>query len=135
MMNTMRFSRLQRGALAVRQGRQVRLRGGDALQRLQPCLLQHAGPRDRVADGLGLLRRPHRAQVQPRELRIALPREDERQRHGPVQEVGPAVLAGALGGARDVQDVVQELEGQPDPAPEVAERVRLAAALEAVPSA
>ena len=51
-----------------------------------------------------------------------LAREDERQRDGPVEQVGAAVLAGALGRAGDVEHVVEELEGEPDAAPEGAQR-------------
>ena len=42
--------------------------------------------------------RPHGAHVQVRQRRVALAREDERQRHRPVQQVGPAVLARPLRG-------------------------------------
>ena len=66
-----------------------------------------------------------------RQLRIALAREDQRQRDRAVEQVGAAVLAGALGRARDVEHVVEQLEGEPDPAAEVARAaVRVAAALE-----
>ena len=48
------------------------------------------------------------------ERRVALAREDERQRHRPVEQVGAAVLARALGGPGDVEHVVEQLEGEPD---------------------
>ena len=58
------------------------------------------------------------AQVERGQPRIALAGEDERQRDRAVEQVGAAVLAGALGRARDVEHVVEQLEGEADPAPE-----------------
>ena len=57
------------------------------------------------------------------ELGVALAREDQRQRDGAVEQVGAARLAGALDRAGDVEHVVEQLEGQADPARERAERV------------
>ena len=71
-----------------------------------------------------------RAGVERGELGVALAGDDEGQRDRAVEQVGAAVLARALGGARDVEDVVEQLEGEADAAPEVGERVRLAAGLE-----
>ena len=55
-----------------------------------------------------------------RQRRIALAREDQRQRDRAVQQVGAAVLAGPLGRPGDVEHVVEQLEGEPDAAAEVA---------------
>ena len=56
--------------------------------------------------------------------------QDERQRDRAVEQVGAAVLAGALGGPGDVEDVVEQLEGEADAAAERAEHLGVAAALE-----
>jgi hypothetical protein len=61
---------------------------------------------------------------------IALARQDQRERDRAVEQVGSAVLAGPLGRAGDVEHVVEQLEREPDPAPELAEHVRRPAALE-----
>ena len=54
---------------------------------------------------------------------IALAGEDQRQGDGAVQEVRAAGLAGALRRARDVEDVVEELEREARSPPEGLERL------------
>src|SRR5947208_1537249 len=51
----------------------------------------------------------------PRGWRAPRAREDERERDGAVEEVGPAVLARPRGRAADVEHVVEKLEGEADP--------------------
>ena len=58
-----------------------------------------------------------------RQLGVALARDDQRQRDRAVQQVRAAVLAGALGRARHVEHVVEDLEGQAD-APAEASQAR-----------
>ena len=70
--------------------------------------------------GLGL-RRAYLPQVERPQRRVALARQDQRQRDGAVEQVGAAVLAGPLGRARDVEHVVEHLEREPDPAAEAPE--------------
>ena len=77
--------------------------------------------RDPLAQRLGLRGVRDAAQVDGGELRIALAGGDQRERHGPVEQVGAAVLPGALGRAGDVEDVVEDLEAQADAPPERAE--------------
>ena len=78
---------------------------------------QRARGGDRVAHRLRLPRACARARrSSARQRRVALAREDQRQRDRAVEQVGAAVLAGALRRARDVEHVVEQLEGQPDPA-------------------
>src|SRR5947209_3572078 len=103
------------GAVAAGQ----RLLGfGDELERAGAHIGERPRRSDRVARRLRLLRCGDRAQV---ELQAALAREDERQRHGAVEQVGPPVLAGALGRPRHVEHVVEELEGEADASAELAE--------------
>ena len=61
---------------------------------------------------------------------VAFAREDQRQRDGAVEQVRAARLAGSLRRARHVEHVVEQLESEPDPPGELAER----AASPAVPS-
>ena len=60
------------------------------------------------------------------QLVITLAGDDQRQRDGAVEQVGAAPLASARGRPGDVEHVVEHLERQSDPAPEVAEAERLA---------
>ena len=125
---------LQRRALPVGQRRRgsafARRRTAISSAVLARAASQDARRGDRVAHRLGLLGRADGPQVQPRERRVALAGEDERQRHRAVQQVRAAVLARPLGRSRDVEHVVEQLEGEPDPAPERAERLGVAAALQ-----
>ena len=63
-------------------------------------------------------------QVDLGERGVAFAREDQRQRDGAVEQIRATRLAGALDGAGDVEHVVEDLESQPDPPGEEAERVR-----------
>src|SRR5438874_2273491 len=64
------------------------------------------------------------------QMRASLAREDEGQRHRAVEQVGAPLLAGALRRARDVEDVIEQLEGEADAPPEDAELIGGAAALQ-----
>ena len=75
-------------------------------------LVEGARGRDPVAD-------PSAAEAGSRPPRSSSASEDpagqdQRQGHGAVEQVGAARLAGALGRAGHVEDVVEELEGEPD---------------------
>ena len=100
--------------MTVGHRRQPQLRVGHETQGAPTPDVERVGGGDPVAD-LGRVRRgAHRAQIKRGELGIALAREDQRQRDGAVEEVSPAGLAGAFRRSRDVEDVVEDLEGQPD---------------------
>ena len=58
------------------------------------------------------------------ELGVAAASEDQRQGDGAVEQVGAARLAGALGRPADVEDVVEQLEGEADLAPEAGQLLR-----------
>ena len=53
-----------------------------------------------------------RAQVEVAKPRVALAGQDQRKRDRPIEQVGAALLAGPLLGARDVEYVVEVVEGQ-----------------------
>ena len=111
-------------APSLRKARQLRLRLLD--DRRAPAARDSSSApvaAIRVADRLGR-RRVAARRSSARRSAVALAREDERQRDRAVEQVGAAVLARALGGAGDVEDVVEQLERQADPAAERAERRR-----------
>ena len=64
-------------------------------------------------------RRDLAPQVERRQRRVALARQDQRQRDRAVEQVGAARLAGALDRARHVEHVVEDLERDADPAAEL----------------
>ncbi len=64
------------------------------------------------------------------QLAISLAGDDQRQRHGPVEQVGTLRLAGALRRTGDVEHVVEQLEREPDLLPEGGEQLAIATALE-----
>ena len=64
-----------------------------------------------------------RGEIDPASSLVELAREDQRQRDRAVEQVRAARLAGALDRAGDVEHVVEDLKGQPDPPGEDAERV------------
>src|SRR5205823_1251473 len=65
-----------------------------------------------------------------RDRRIPLAGQDVRQRDGAVEQVGPPRLAGALDRPGDVENVVEQLEGQADAPAEGAQLRRRPAALQ-----
>ena len=96
----------------------------DQRQSARSGLLERAGGGDPLAELLGLARAAKGREVDPGKLTVALAREDQRQRDGAVEQVRSARLAGALDRPGYIQHVIQDLESQPDPPGEGAERVR-----------
>ena len=101
------------------------LGGGDHLQGAGADPLQGAGGGDAVAERLGTCG-VEGLEVRVADARIALRRLDQRQRHRAVEQVGAARLAGPLRRAADVEDVVEQLEGEPDAGAEAAQRLVVA---------
>src|SRR5215207_11256354 len=93
------------------------LRRLDALQGERAHALERPGRGDPVAD-LRRLRLIEIAQLDLSQRRVDLAGDDQRERHGPVEQISPPRLAGALRWAGDVQNVVEELERHADLAPE-----------------
>ena len=124
-LDDVRGDQLERLALLRRERRRQRSLGlVDHRQGARANLLQRAGRRDRVADALGGAGVADRARIERGKLRVGLAREDQRQRDRAVEQVGAARLARTLDRTADVEDVVEQLEREPDPASERAERRR-----------
>ncbi len=64
------------------------------------------------------------------QVRVALAGNQQRKRHGPVEEIGSAGFAGALRGTRHVKDIVEHLEGDADLLAERADRFNRPSALQ-----
>ena len=67
------------------------------------------------------------AEIGRGDLRVRRRGVDQRQGHGPVEKVGAAGLAGPRGRPGDVEDVVEQLEGEADVGAEGAEGIVVAA--------
>ena len=63
------------------------------------------------------------AQVDPGQRRAALARLDQWQCDGAVEQIGATGLTGALGRAGDIEDVIEQLEGDPDVLAEAAQHI------------
>ena len=97
---------------------------GDHLQGPRPDLVQRAGGGDPVAERLGA-----RPASRPCRSTSRMPGSrggglDQRQGDRAVEQVGAARLAGPLRRAGDVEDVVEQLEGEADLGAEVAQAPR-----------
>ena len=105
---------------ALRQRRQVRLRRRPPSP-ARPSRAASSAPVAAIASHTASAcagRRAPPRRSSAAQLRVALAREDQRQRDGAVEQVRAAVLAGPLGRARDVEHVVEQLEREPDAAAE-----------------